>query len=422
VAQYWLQIVAHFALQFNICDINNGIFEAQTVEQHQALMNHLHLLESCGRLKPKTTNTPSQSTGTVHMEPLTTSTAQISKEDLMEELIREVKLKYHGGLPLDLMSALHLYCTYMDREPSVDEISRIKKLTVFLADRQLHEYSYDDFLIYQNDEIKRLNPRTIDERLALVRRIYSKLISRGAYKGENPLESWKPSISVHSRKSKAKEDIASIERVVSVYGSSEFAEFGTTHKSFYLIMMIATVTGMRISSICRLTSQDLIESFDGIHVISIAGDKTKAGTRLVPLPSVLFETVKKYLNENRTFDIKCRGTKGFSDAIKKLKDEFFSLNSGFNKEQLNPHGLRASLNNYLIASEVDEAYRCSLLGHKITSPNNKYYGVPITSSILLGGLKGTQELILKKLNFDPSLIFDNCKQNSIIKKPLTILM
>jgi integrase len=340
----------------------------------------------------------------------------------MEELIREVKSHYHGGLPLDLMSALHLYCTYMNREPSVDEISRIKKLTAFLGERQLHEYSYDDFLIYQNDEIKRLNPRTIDERLALVRRIYSKLISRGAYKGENPLQSWKPSISVHNRKSKAKEDIASIDRVLSVYGSTEFAEFGTSHKSFYLIVMIAIVTGMRISSICRLTNHDLIESIDGIHVISVAGDKTTAGKRLVPLPRVLFDTVKQYLSENKTFGIKCRGSKGFSDAIKKLKDEFFLLNTGFNKEHLNPHGLRASLNNYLIASEVDEAYRCSLVGHKITSPNNKYYGVPITPSVLLAGLKGKQELILKKLNFDPSLIFDNCKQNSIIKKSLTFLM
>lgn len=405
-----------------VCDINNGIFVAQTIEQHHALMSHLHLLESCGRLKPKTSTILNQGTPTPLVAPSKTSAEVISKEDLMEELIREVKLNYHGGLPVDLMSALHLYCTYMNREPSVDEISRIKKLTGYLGVRQLHEYSYDDFLIYQNDEIKRLNPRTIDERLALVRRIYAKLMGRGAYKGKNPLQIWKPSVSVQSRKSKAKEDIASIDRVLSVYGSSEFAEFGTSHKSFYLIVMIAIVTGMRISSICRLTSHDLIESIDGIHVISVAGDKTTAGTRSVPLPRVLFDTVKQYLGDNKTFGIKCRGTKGFSDAIKELKDEFFSLNAGFNKEHLNPHGLRASLNNYLIASEVDEAYRCSLMGHKITSPNNKYYGVPITPSILLAGLKGTQELILKKLNFDPSLIFDNCKQNSIIKKPLITLM
>ncbi len=405
-----------------ICDIQNGIFEAQTVEQHDALMEHLHMLESFGRLKPKSLPTPFAGTEQALATPATHSATPISKAELMDELMRNVKSHYHCGLPLDLMTALNVYCTYMNREPSIDEISRIKKVTAYLGDRQLHEFSDNDFTNYQNNEIKRLNVRTIDERIALVRRIYNKLIGRGAYKGKNPLEKWQPSISSHNRKSKAAEDIASIDRVVNVYGSSEFAAFGASHKSFYLIVTVAVVTGMRISSICRLTKHDLIETLDGIPVISVVGDKTMSGTRAVPLPQILFDTLKLYLTENSNFGITCRGTKGYSDAIKDLKDSFFSLNPHFNKDLLNPHGLRASLNNYLIESQVDEAYRCSLLGHKVTNPNNKYYGKPISTSILLAGLKGTQETVLNKLNFDPSLIFNNCKQNSIIKKPLTILM
>ncbi len=404
------------------CDIQNGIFEAETVEQHDALMKHLLMLESCGRLKPKAQISPQKGIDPAISAHATNSPTQVSNEELMDELMRNVKSHYPCGLPLDLMTALNLYCTYMNREPSVDEISRIKKMTSYLGDRPLHGYSHDDFTSYQNNEIKRLNVRTIDERIALVRRIYNKLIGRGAYKGKNPLEAWKPSISSNNRKSKAADDIASIDRVVSVYGSNEFAEFGASHKSFYLIVTVAVVTGMRISSICRLTKNDLIETIDGIPVISVIGDKTMAGTRAVPLPKILFDTLKLYLTENSNFGITCRGSKGYSDAIKDLKDSFFDLNPHFNKALLNPHGLRASLNNYMIESQVDEAYRCSLLGHKVTNPNNKYYGKPISTSVLLAGLKGIQETVLSKLNFDPSLIFKNCKPSSMIKKPLTILM
>lgn len=404
------------------CDIQNGIFEAQTVEQHEALIEYLHMLESCGRLKPKTQISPQKDTDQATSDSVTHSPTQVSKEELIDELMRNAKLHYPCGIPLDLMTALNLYCTYMNREPSVDEISRIKKLTSYLGDRPLHGYSNNDFTNYQNNEIKRLNVRTIDERIALVRRIYNKLIGRGAYTGKNPLEKWTPSISSHSRKSKAAEDIASIDQVISVYGSDEFAEFGESHKSFYLIVNVAIVTGMRISSICRLKKNDLIETIDGIPVISVVSDKSQAGKRLVPVPKILFETLKSYLADNPTFGLKSRGTKGYSDSIKKFKDSFFGLNPHFNKELLNPHGLRASLNNYLMESDVDEAYRCSLLGQKFLSVNNKYYAKPITTSILLERLKGIQEFILSKLNFDPSLILKNREPNSMIKKPLTILM
>lgn len=402
------------------CDIQNGIFEAQTVEQHQALINHLHMLESCGRLKPKTNTNPNQETPTPVVAPSKTSTEVISKEDLMEELIKEIKAHYHSGIPLDLPSALHLYCTFSNREPTDDETSRVKILDVYLGSRQIHEYKYPDFIRYQNEKIKELSARTVDERLALARRIYAKLIERGAYNSENPLQNWKPSISAHKRKSKAAEDIACIDRVVSVYGSTEFSKFGESHKSYYLIVSTAIVTGMRISSICGLMSNDLLVTLDGIPVISVARDKTSAGKRSVPVPRILFDTLKLHLELNNGFGIKCRGKKGYSDAIKDLSDEFFSLNSGFGKKLLNPHGLRAALNNYLMESQIDEAYRCTLLGHQITNPNNKYYAKPVSPPILVAGLKGIQEKILSGLKFDPALIFDNCEQNSIIKNLLTI--
>ncbi len=404
------------------CDIKNGIFEATTVQQHDALINYLQMLESYGRLKPKTLPAPLAKTERAITTPAASSEALISKEDLMAELVRKVKEHYHGGIPLHLMDALKVYCLQKGRKPTVDEISRVKQLTDFLGDRQLHDFSDNDFTNYKNTQINHLNVRTIDERLALVRRIYSTLIIGGSYKGNNPLEKWKTSIGSHIRKSKAAEDIAPIDRVISVYGSDAFANFGASHKSFYLIVNVAIVTGMRISSICRLPKNDLFETSDGIPVISVVSDKTQAGKRLVPVPKILFETLKSYLTDNPTFGFKSRGTKGFSDSIKNLKDSFFSLNPHFNKDLLNPHGLRASLNNYLIESQVDEAYRCSLLGQKILSVNNNYYGKPITTSVLLAGLKGIQETILSKLNFDPSLIFNDCKTDSMIKKPLTILM
>ena len=409
------------------CDVANGIFEANTQEQHEALMRHLHRLHKYGMLNkqtksqaeaaivlkhpgavthhevPKVDETAAPSTSHTMQLPVTAiaSTPPMTREQLQEEFIRDIKSRYNSGIPLRLSDALTQYCALVNRGVSKDERSRIKILSEHTGDLFLHEYSDTHFTQYKNAQLSERNPRTLDEQIGLARRIYKVLIEQRVYFGKNPLEKWKPSVSAHSRKQKAASSIATIDRIASVFGSKAFAEFGLSHPAYYLIIMTAVVTGMRITSICRLQSPDLLVTLDGIPVIDIFHmDKTLAGKRQVPIPQDLFTAVKAFLDVHGSFGIEDRGEKGCSDAIRELNEKFFAEHPKLDNTQLNPHALRTALNCYLIKNGISMDTRCALLGHSLGHVNNRAYSSGISTPALVHGLCGIQDKILTGLNFD----------------------
>jgi integrase len=324
-----------------------------------------------------------------------------SRQDVItgfKELVKEV---YEAGVPMGLTDALKTYCRYVDRKPSKDELSRVRIIERDMNDPYLHELTADNFSSYEAAQLKELSVRTIEERLALVKRIYDLLMSKRVYRGTNPLSYWKPSVSAKVRKEKAAAGIASIERVCTVFGSHEFALFGQTHRAFYLVMITAVVTGMRITSICRLKSTDLMLSLDGIPIIDLGVDKTPAGKRQIPIPTRLHTALKDYLREHGKFPFADRGKdKGCSDAISKLYKEFIAQYPGFNLFGLNPHGLRASLNNHLHKINVPIDMRCAFIGHKNNHVNSVFYSEPTEIDLLELNVKGVQEKLLNALQFD----------------------
>lgn len=411
------------------CDVSNGIFEANTQEQHDALMRHLQRLQKYGmlnkqsmaraenavvlkELRPESVEEPisnkpleaSASTGTLVPSPSSTSSPALSRQQLREEFIREIKSRYQSGIPLRLSDALKQYCALRNRAESRDERSRIKILSESLGDLFLHEYSLRHFTNYKQIKLKDRNVRTLDERIGLARRIFQTLIEQRVYHGENPLKSWKPSTSSVTRKQKAAASIATMDRVASVFGSPEFAEFGSDHPAYYLIIMTAIATGMRITSICRLHSTDLLMTLDGIPVIDVHHrDKTLAGKRQVPVPQDLFDSLKAFLEVHGSFGIEDRGEKGCSDAIRDLNQKFFEQNSKFSNSLLNPHGLRAALNNYLVKNGIQLDIRCAFLGHSLSHVNHQSYSSGISTPVLVDGLCGIQEKILAGVNFNPDI-------------------
>jgi integrase len=409
------------------CDVSNGIFEASTQEQHEALMRHLHRLHKYGMLNkqsknqaeaaialkqpstganlttPKVDELPVPSPSPTIQMPvaLGASTPPLTREQLKEEFIRDIKSRYDCAIPLRLSDALTKYCALGGRKVSKDERSRIKILSEHTGDLFLHEYSDTHFTKYKNAQLSERNPRTLDEQIGLARRIYKVLIEQRVYFGKNPLEKWKPSVSANSRKLKAASSIASIDRIASVFGSKAFAEFGLSHPAYYLIIMTAVVTGMRITSICRLQSPDLLVTLDGIPVIDIFHmDKSLAGKRQVPIPQDLFTAVKAFLDAHGGFGIEDRGEKGCSDAIRELNDQFFAEHPNLDNTELNPHKLRTALNCYLINNGIAMDTRCALLGHSLGHVNNRSYSSGISTPALVIGLCGIQDKILTGLNFN----------------------
>ena len=416
------------------CDVSNGIFEADTQEQHESLMRHLHRLHKFGMLDhqsmacaensivckdsapatpslPIDAPTPAQSplptAHTAALAPVAAVTTILTPEQMREEIIRDIKSRYNSGIPLRLSDALVHYCALVNRKVSKDERSRIKVLSEHIGDLFLHDYSDTHFTKYKNAQMSERDVRTLDEQIALVRRIYKVLIEQRVYFGMNPLQTWRPSVTAKSRKLKAASSIVTVDRIASVFGSKAFADFGRSHPAYYLIIMTAVVTGMRITSICRLQSADLLVTLDGIPVIDIFHmDKTLAGKRQVPIPQELFTALKTFLEMNDGFGIDDRGEKGCSDAIRDLNEDFFKLNPKLSHTALTPHGLRTSLNNYLIKNCVPMDIRCALLGHSLGHVNNRAYSSGVPTPVLVAGLCGLQDKILAGLNFDQDIALE----------------
>lgn len=399
-----------------VCNLPEGIFSAHSLSGHQKLMDHIHRLLNYGLL-----NMPSfwQAHGTAalpamaasgHVTPAAKPMITLSPPALMNAQVRHeviadfkrlVKEKYVAGTPLTLQDGLAAYCRFKNRKPSKDELSRVRIVAKDLDDPYLHELTRELLGIYENNQIARIGARTIEERMALVKRIYQTLIEKHAYRCSNPLANWKPSISARVRKQRAADGIASMERVCTVFGSPEFAKFGQSHRAFYLIVMTAVVTGMRITSICRLKAFDLITTLDGTPIIDVNVDKTGAGKRQVPIPASLHTALKTYLHTHRKFPVADRGKdKGCSDAISKLYEEFLEHNPGFNLKGMNPHGLRASLNDYLGKAKIPFDIRCALIGHKNQHVNSVSYSTPLTADLIAQSVSTLQEQLLTALKFD----------------------
>ena len=134
-------------------------------------------------------------------------------------------------------------------------------------------------------------------------------------------------------------------------------------------------------------------------------DKTAAGKRQIPIPAELHTTLKNFLNANDSFPFKDRGEdKGCSDAISTLYEEFSDLNPLLDLRRLNPHGLRAALNDYFDKIGVQFDHRCAFLGHKNNHVNSSCYSTGMTVERVANQTLGVQSKLLTALNFDQELL------------------
>lgn len=400
-------------------DIKNGIFAAHNDDQHKALMEQLDHLSKFGLLEEvfeSTAEVNSAATNDQHRANITSEpnnrshAEQLVHDDAVKKMMAEIKTKYTSGYPLTLSQAFKQHCQFRGQEASPDERSRLNCLIEFMGDLNLHELTSDHFANYKSSKTnadngeKCLSIRTVDERIALVRYMIHRLKVEGIYRGENPLEHWKRAKSSTWVKNAAAGKFASITTITNVYGSDEFKVFGINNPAYYLVTTIAVVTGMRISSICGLKAKNFITTEDGIHAIELfRRSKTNAGKRQIPLPTELFEASKKFLKKNQdSFGFTQRIGKGYADSFKDVSDQFFKDHEEFDPELLNPHGLRAALNQHLLKSGVQLDVRCAFMGHSMSHVNSKYMsGVP--TDIVHRNIQLIQEKLLVGLRFDPSI-------------------
>jgi integrase len=428
-----------------VADVPNGVFKADNEEQHQALLGNLKLMNEMGILESlaskvdqaEETSVPQPVPAQTIVHVVNAPAEQLSVQEIMgrdNELAKmeEIKSLYPLGLALTLSEANQQYIQYSfdDRvengKTKRDYTSRMKKIIEVCGNRYLHELEPDDVVQIElemletpspkqqkrsstsnrsakktdlSPELKTLARSTVSERLRHLKAVYSKMIAKRRYRGENPVECWEALVSSKERKNRAAKSIRSVERVEVIFNGDYYAQFREKAPNMYLLLMTAIVTGMRASSIARLREEDLMISVGGTPMIDVTRDKTVAGVRQVPLPRPLYDALKDYLKNNKNMGFTADPDDNYASAISKANRRFKKLFGGESAEQLNAHDMRRSFNEYLKKKGVQLDVRSAVMGHSQREVNVVSYtnGVSVDESAEV--ISTIQEDLLQLMKF-----------------------
>ena len=282
-----------------------------------------------------------------------------------------------------------------------DYASYAKEMVEFWGNRDIRslaERDISNFIAHLRSNAGN-DPRTIDNKTGFVRAVINFLIKHGRHAGPNPASD--KNLVTKREKRKAGTKPFAYNDLKAVFGGEEFRQYGVKRPEIYLIVMVGLVTGMRVSSIARLTAADLKRSMHGTPYIDISNDKTIAGNRDIPIPELLFKALERYFAEHVDFGLHEREDgKGYSDQLNKPLKAFMKVH-GYDKRytKMSFHAFRKSFNQHLLTNKV-ERYICgAILGHVDETMTTGVYADPPSVDFLAGKVCPKQLELLEYLGF-----------------------
>ncbi|NVK23757.1 MAG: tyrosine-type recombinase/integrase [Gammaproteobacteria bacterium] len=158
-----------------------------------------------------------------------------------------------------------------------------------------------------------------------------------------------------------------------------------------LLLELGVFTGCRISELCNLTPEHVINR-DGVSAIFIEEGKTSAATRLVPVTDDLGERLEA-LAEKKTTGERLFGIEG-KDASRwfsRIKTEHISTDSAKSF-----HSFRVMFATAMQQAEVEELKAAAIIGHK--RGNTMTYGY-YSKGYELKQLKEAYDKCVKRINW-----------------------
>lgn len=314
---------------------------------------------------------------------------------------RGAKLPDHEKHLLSVVFAEYGQIKKLRQVTQNDYASYAKDMVEFWGNRDIRtlaERDISDLIIHLRSTAGN-DPRTIDNKTGYVRAVINFLIKHGRHPGPNPAAD-KNLVSKREKRKAGTKPFAYNDLKV-VFGGEEFQRYGATRPEIYLIVMVGLVTGMRVSSVARLTAADLKRSMHGTPYIDISNDKTIAGNRDIPIPELLFKALGEFFDAHDDFGLQEREDgKGYSDQLNKPLKAFMKVH-GYDKRytKMSFHAFRKSFNQHLLTNKV-ERYICgAILGHVDESMTTGVYADPPSVDFLAEKVCPKQLELLSYLEF-----------------------
>lgn len=327
-------------------DLSRGVFRADGPEDHQMMMDALNSIKNIKN--------------------------GVSEVELPQESIRSKK---NSGLTMpEVLDKFFLLKSHLSQATHQSYTKAITEFSNFLRNPCVSNISVFDVTKYQEFLAKKKNTsRTIDNKISVLRTVFNFAIKQGYMKTENPAKER----TLQSGKSKTQSGygIFEVAEIKQIYQSEFMEKSRTDDPDYYWVLVLALLTGCRISEITSLKEEQFKISDGGVNYIKIIDSKTTAGERNIPISSRLLESgLADFINdkEGQIFKYSLRLGKGSGNAVgKKFKRHLDELKISGNK--LVFHSLRKFVNDFLFEDKVAYEARCQFMGHEIDDINIKVY-------------------------------------------------
>lgn len=351
-------------------DLARGIAKASDEEDHKRLMQALK-----GMAKASQSPQPAAA-----VEPLATPPASA------------------GTTLVELCATFFQLKSNLSNATLTDYSATSKEFSQFLKHPPFGEISSDDITSYMKWLSEKGNSaRTIDKKVGVVRALFNFAKKQKLFKSENPAAD--RNLLTKKQKKAAGSKAFDLADVKTLFDNDCFKGLRETNPSFYWIMVIGLITGVRVTALAAIKNSALKVTPEGVHYIYIEDDKTPAGQRPVPVPQSVFTPLSGFLSQASGFGFDSRKDgKGASDPVRKLLEGHKKAINYSGKKQTF-HSFRKTLNTFFMHKKVPIEVRCQFLGHEIDHVNVDVYGEKYSIEEINGYVLPLQNQLLELIKF-----------------------
>lgn len=352
-------------------NITDGILESDGPEDHQNMMVALQLLLSKVENEGKAHKAKSES----------------------------APVQQQNGLKI--LEVLNLMFSLNDKQKPATVIAyknAITEFAKFLNNPSINNVLETDIARFQVHLKSNGNStRTVDNKVSVVRALYNWAIRLHYCSIPNPASNkFIVSKTEHEKNGFA---IFELPEMKLIFNSDYMRTAKVNDPDYYWCLVLAVITGCRISEITSLTKDQFqYDHLDNLY-IKIRNSKTKAGVRQIPIPKEIFENKfgAQSNAKGKLFKYEDRLGKGSGNAVSQKFKRHMKI-VGINREKLVFHSIRKFVNDTFFNLGVGLEPRCYFMGHEIDNVNVELYRNTVSVANLKEEISVAQMTIARDLN------------------------
>lgn len=352
-------------------NLNEGILESDGEEDHKNMMNALQILL-----------TKVENEGKAHKaKSIPAPVPEVKGLKLLEVLDQ-----------LFLLNDNHKQATVLAYKNAINEFSE------FVGNPTINSVLESDITRFQvHLKTNGNSTRTVDNKVSVIRALFNFAIKQKFCFISNPAANR----NIVNKKEYEKNGFAIFElpEMKLIFDSQYMRTAQKEDPDYYWCLVLAVITGCRISEITSLTKDQFqYDTHENLY-IRIRDSKTLAGIRDIPIPTELFQN--KFgtgtFNNEKVFKYADRLGKGSGNAVsQKFKRHMKAV--GVGRDKLVFHSIRKFVNDCLFNDGIALEPRCHLMGHEVDNVNVELYRKTITVNKLKEEISKTQFKIARDLN------------------------